>query len=243
MTVQKMQETVRAQLALELCCRPEDFDRDGYLFTEARDVPGRRPFPRGALSLDMLTMGRGTVVSATAEHLPRIMEKLSPLDQQDAFAQPFIAGHSLYYLPEHVDAPLPPMPRGYALRWVERPDIPALYALKGFHNAIAYDVNHPRPDVLALLAMEGDRVIGMAACSADCERLWQVGIDVLPPWRGKGIAAALVGRLTAEIIRRGFVPYYGTGSTNVGSQSVAHRAGYRIAWMCSYNTRWEYLLG
>jgi predicted GNAT family acetyltransferase len=74
----------------------------------------------------------------------------------------------------------------------------------------------------------------MAGASADCAELWQIGIDVLPEYRGKGIAAALVSKLAIEILKRGKVPYYGTSPCNIASQSVAHRAGFKPAWACAF---------
>ncbi|MCL2300471.1 MAG: GNAT family N-acetyltransferase [Firmicutes bacterium] len=79
----------------------------------------------------------------------------------------------------------------------------------------------------------------MAGASIDCARMWQVGIDMLPDCRNHGLAAYLVNRLTLEILRRGFVPYYGTSIANIPSQRTAHRAGYYPAWVCSYKGSFE----
>jgi hypothetical protein len=57
---------------------------------------------------------------------------------------------------------------------------------------------------------------------------------VLPQFRGRGIAACLVGRLCGMILERGVVPYYGAASSNLPSQAVAYRSGLAPAWMCSY---------
>ena len=35
-------------------------------------------------------------------------------------------------------------------------------------------------DVLAVGAYDGARLVGLAGCSADCESMWQIGVDVLP---------------------------------------------------------------
>jgi len=44
-------------------------------------------------------------------------------------------------------------------------------------------------------------VAGMAGASDDCEMMWQIGISVLPEYRGRGIAAALTNRLAIEILK------------------------------------------
>ena len=226
----------RRQLAIDLNCAPGDFDRDGFVFCEAKDNPGRRPFPRGERHFEMLTMGGAVIISATPDIQSFIRERLSgELDKKsraDAFSMPFVRGHGIYYLPDG-PRPLPP-PDGIAFDLVEQPEIAALYALDGFHNALSYDINALRPDVLAVIARKDGVVAGVAGVSADCEMLWQVGIDVLPEYRRFGIAAALTNQLTLEILRRGKIPYYGTGVSKVASQRVAHRAGYRVAWVCAY---------
>ena len=34
-----------------------------------------------------------------------------------------------------------------------------------------------------------ERMIGLTACSTDCDDMWQIGVDVLPEYRRKGIAS------------------------------------------------------
>ena len=57
-------------------------------------------------------------------------------------------------------------------------------------------------------AYDNGKLIGLAACSADCEDMWQIGIDVLPEYRKQGIASALPSNLALEIVERGKVPFY-----------------------------------
>jgi GNAT superfamily N-acetyltransferase len=86
-------------------------------------------------------------------------------------------------------------------------------------------------DVLAVGAYDGNRLIGLAGCSADYETMWQIGIDVLPPYRRQGIASALTSRLALEIIDRGKVPFYCTAWSNLGSVRNAIKSGFRPAWV------------
>ena len=187
----------------------------------------------------MLSMGRSIIVSATPDILGLVRPLLEGKDRDEAFSMSFVYAHSLYYLPDLAQlAPLA-TPDSFAYALVERVDIPALYQHEGFHNALGYDVNHPRPDVLAVTAARDGRIVGVAGASADCAQMWQVGMDVLPECRHQGVAAYLVNWLTLEILERGFVPYYGTTSSNIASQRVAHRAGYRPAWISVYKGRFE----
>ena len=44
--------------------------------------------------------------------------------------------------------------------------------------------------MLAVGAYDNGKLIGLAGCSADCEMMYQIGVDVLPEYRRKGLAAA-----------------------------------------------------
>lgn len=85
-------------------------------------------------------------------------------------------------------------------------------------------------DVLAVGAYDGGKLIGLAGCSADCEEMWQIGIDVLPDYRRQGVASALTSRLAAEILQRGKVPFYCAAWSNlaVGAQRFAQRLPPRL---------------
>ena len=82
----------------------------------------------------------------------------------------------------------------------------------------------------AFCAGEQGKLIGLAACSADCPEMWQIGIDVLPEYRRKGIAAALTSRLAVEILNRDKVPFYCCAWCNLPSARNAVKSGFRPAW-------------
>ena len=73
--------------------------------------------------------------------------------------------------------------------------------------------------------------MGMAGCSEDAPHWQQIGIDVLPEYRSRGIASYLVTLLKNKIIEMGDVPFYGTAAANIQSQNVALRSGFRPAWV------------
>lgn len=236
MTSQEMNSLVQRQLALDLNCTIDDLngEKDRILFVEASENEGRRPFPRGDQHFEMLSLGKAIIVSATPDILAIVRPQLVDADRDRAFSMPFVYGHSLYYLPDlHAMVPIAP-PAYFEYELQEQADIPELYRLEGFRNAMQYDVNHLRPDVLVAVAKRVGKVVGMAGASADCSTMWQVCMDVLPEYRNHGLAAYLVNWLTIEILNREMVPYYGTASSNIASQRVAHRAGYCPAWICAY---------
>lgn len=86
-------------------------------------------------------------------------------------------------------------------------------------------------DVLGVGAYDDDKLIGLAACSADCDDMWQIGIDVSPEYRRKGVAAALTASLALEILERGKVPFYCAAWSNIKSVRNAIKSGFRPAWI------------
>ena len=83
----------------------------------------------------------------------------------------------------------------------------------------------------AAVARQAGSIVGMAGMSADCETLWQIGIEVVAQSRGAGIGRALVGRLTELAFHRGRVPSYTTDVGNVRSQALAVSLGYWPEWV------------
>ena len=86
-------------------------------------------------------------------------------------------------------------------------------------------------DVLGVGAYDGDKLVGLAGCSADCEDMWQIGVDVLPEYRKKGIASALTSTLAKEILKRDKVPFYCSAWSNIRSVRNAVKSGFIPAWV------------
>lgn len=119
---------------------------------------------------------------------------------------------------------------------------------KRYSNALGFSVT--RPDVLVLAAhpVDGDTPdapaagespaladpIAMVGLSDDSPIMRQIGIDVLPAFRGAGIASALVRDAARLTLAEGYLPFYGTSPSHMLSQRVAMNAGLVPTW-------WEYV--
>lgn len=119
---------------------------------------------------------------------------------------------------------------------------------KRYSNALGFSVT--RPDVLVLAAYpvaEGasDALavgespaladpIAMVGLSDDSPIMRQIGIDVLPAFRGAGIASVLVRDAARLTLAEGYLPFYGTSPSHMLSQRVAMNAGLVPTW-------WEYV--
>jgi GNAT superfamily N-acetyltransferase len=130
-----------------------------------------------------------------------------------------------YFLPDMKR--LTNLPCDYELRVLEKTDFEDLYQPE-WSNALCSD--RKQLDVLAVGAYDGNKLIGLAGCSADADEMWQIGVDVLPGYRRKGIASSLTSRLATEILVRGKVPFYCCAWSNLRSVRNAVKSGLYPAW-------------
>ncbi|WP_315328509.1 GNAT family N-acetyltransferase [Rothia mucilaginosa] len=119
---------------------------------------------------------------------------------------------------------------------------------KRYSNALGFSVTRPDVLVLAAYPVEEDAAdvpaagespapadpIAMVGLSDDSPIMRQIGIDVLPAWRGAGIASALVRDAARLTLAEGYLPFYGTSPSHMLSQRVAMNAGLVPTW-------WEYV--
>ena len=116
----------------------------------------------------------------------------------------------------------------YELRILGPEDFRDLY-LPQWSNALCE--KRKELDVLGVGAYDGDKLVGLAGCSADCEMMYQIGVDVLPEYRRQGIGAAVTSRLAREILDLGKVPFYCAAWSNLRSVGNAIKCGFRPAWV------------
>ncbi len=235
MTKQEMMQIVRGQLSIDYNCCPEDFDKDGVIFTVAEKWPGRREMPFVQPRLEVITMGKSTIVNASKSIMPYVKRKFAGKSGYEILTSELVYGVNPYYLPDPVVCEAVPVP-GYIFT-LRNQNVQDFYRFDGFHNALQYDRASKRPEMLAAAAYSGSTLVGLACASADSRAMWQIGLDVLPQHRGRGIAVQLVRLLTAETLRRGIVPYYTTDCSNIPSQKVAFKSGYCPAWSHCFKTR------
>ncbi|MDQ3854856.1 MAG: GNAT family N-acetyltransferase [Chloroflexota bacterium] len=237
-------KVIREVLAASCACGPDDFLRAGVTFTIAEEHPGRLRFPMPSKPLLVATMGSGVVVSVAPDRLRSARSALAGLDRDAIFSAEGIAGLNevvepagqylvgpvLKYACSAADLRPAGVPDGIQVDLLEASEVSELYHHGGFDHALSYRSDGPRPDVLATAASRSGKVVGVAAASADCDRMWQIGIEVLESERRAGVGQALVSQLTAAILDRGVVPYYSTTVSNLASRTLAVSLGYWPAW-------------
>ena len=228
----EIQAILKQQLSYDFNCKPEDFDKDENVITLPALNEKRRVFSKETFFLQMATLGNNAVISTDEKLHPWLAEWVKGKNGFWLFEQ-----HNYFELNDklcefgyklnlthHMFLPVPelvPVESDFEYRFIETADIMQYYGRPEFPNAICSEFKPERPDVLAVLAMDGDKIMGMAGCSADSPKLWQIGIDVLPEYRRRGIGTALVKLLRNETMRRGAIPYYGTSLSNLRSWKIA----------------------
>lgn len=233
------------QLALEFGCAPEAFTRPGLTITRAAFRPGAR----GTIRKDPMLLMAGTgnsVVIAADDNLRELVKELAgkvnglhrlfefpALKALDAKLNEY--GRSMWGI-EHFFLPGGPLrelplPEEFQYRWFDAETVKEFYPNERFRMALGAERDPARPDVIALAALDGDKIAGVAGASADTETMWQIGIDVVEECRGKGLGTGLVSALSREIEKRGKLPFYGTAAGNLDSQRIAARCGFVPAWV------------
>lgn len=239
MTNQEILAAAMKQSATDLGCAPEDFTRHEPVIVTAGISQHARKYLKQPYHAYFVSYGSNIVASVSPDlsnivhgylkkyplvhtfeppHLHVLHEALAPLG--------FGVGTTAeYWLPD--DGAVSPQPCGYTLRVLTHADFTELYRPE-WSNALCE--KRAELDVLGVGAYDGSRLVGLAGCSADCESMWQIGVDVLPEYRRKGVAAAVTGRLAAEIMNRGKIPFYCCAWCNLASARNAFRSGFRPAW-------------
>ena len=240
--------TVRKILTADFACEERCFDAEGVFVFQAKEVAGSRRFPLPEKSLFAMTMGRGVVVSCSADRLQWVVENLSHLTRDDIFSAPNISRMAEYVARDNQ------LMRGPELRYictrdrfqpcfplgdievviVEKDGMQDLQETGRFPNALGYRVDPARPRMAASIARSGDQIVGVAGAAADHDEMWQIGIDVLSDYRNRSIGKALVSRLTDFLFRMGRLPYYSTSVSNIPSRRLAIALGYWPAWVELY---------
>lgn len=239
-TNQNILEIAMRQSAIDAGCLPEDFLRDDNVVVLSRSHPDARRYLALPLECDLISYGSNIVASVSERTREAVSDYIGRYSVAHCFETPniHVLGDALqpfgmrlcfmaeYFLPDigqlrTLDCP-------YELRVLRQPDFSALYTGQ-WSNALSS--SRHELDVLGVGAYDGGKLVGLAACSADCDTMWQIGVDVLPEYRRRGIASALTSWLALEILNEGRVPFYCAAWSNIRSVRNAIRSGFRPAWV------------
>ena len=236
----KIWEIALRQSAIDMNCAPPDFRKGENVITRSRPHEKARKYLPLPFACDLVSYGSNIVATCSEEAEPLIREYLGKYAIEHCFETPNI--HALdkllsplglktcfmaeYFLPD-VDA-LRPLDCPYELRILHQADFADLYTPE-WNHALCED--RKELDVLGVGAYDGEKLVGLAACSADCEDMYQIGVNVLPGYRRQGIASAMTSHLALEILKLEKVPFYCAAWSNLKSVRNAIKCGFRPAWV------------
>ncbi len=235
MTKEEIKQILEEQLALDYDCSVEEIQSSNNIFRTWKRNEGARYIGDEDCMLKiavyrekLLVMADDKILDwckqtfenttgtwlAEPESLIKIHEKLGEYGQR-------LADTHHHYLPALY---APKIEKRYEVKWYEQEEIKRFEGDNRFWEALLFDES--TPDMLAICAMEGDAILGMASVTRDCEKLWQMGVNVTEEGKGNGIGGYVASLLKEELLERGIVPFYATVESHIKSQKVAFQAGF-----------------
>ena len=240
MTNEYIYATAVRQSAIDSGCLPGDFQKRENVVVRSEKAPGARSYLELPFICDLCSYGNNIVASVSEELEDIVREYINKYPVEHCFETPNLhvlmknlrpLGYDICFMAEYF---LPDLTMlisrecGYETRVLTPESFAELY-IPEWSNALCEKRKHL--DMLCLGAYDNGKLIGLAGASADCDTMWQIGIDVLPDSRRQGIAAALTSGLAIEIIKRGKVPFYCCAWSNIASKRNALLCGFRPAWV------------
>ena len=240
MTNQDILQIALQQSAYDCNCEIEDF-----LSTENKVVLSKKhekarvylPLP---LECDLVSYGNN-IVAQVSERMKDVVTKyISKYAVARCFESPNVIalneklaeyGYKVcfmaeYFLPDINE--LKEISCDYEIKVLYPEDFKDCYT-EQWGNALCHDRKHL--DKLAVGAFDNGKLVGLAGCSADCEMMYQIGVDVLPEYRKQGIASSITSRLALEILKLDKVPFYCAAWSNIKSVRNAIKCGFKPAWV------------
>lgn len=240
MTFDEIFSAALKQSAIDLNCLPEDLVSGENRVVISQTNPMARKYLTLPFACNLVSYGGNIVASVSPQFHSAASAYISRFSSWSCFETPNLhvlsqavepLGHRICFMAEYflpVPEKLLTAECPFKTKLLTQKDFPPLYTPE-WSNALC--AKRPQLDEFGIGAFDGERLVGLAACSADCDSMRQIGIDVLPEYRRMGIASALTGRLAAEILARGKVPFYCAAWSNIRSVRNALKSGFVPAWV------------
>ena len=239
-TNKMIKDIAMQQSAFDANCEAGDFTRVENVITISKENPLARKYLKLPHVCNLISYGDNIVATISEEYREIVEQYINKYPVEHCFETPNMHvlndafqkyGYRVCFMAEYFLPDLEvlrELPCEYELRVLEAADFKDLYQPE-WSNALCE--NRKELDVLGVGAYDNGELIGLATCSADCDTMWQIGVDVLPAYRRQGIASALTSRLALEILERGKVPFYCCAWSNIKSARNAIKSGFRPAWV------------
>lgn len=240
MTNQEILQIALQQSAYDCNCNADDFlstENKVFLSRENEKARAYLPLP---FECDLVSYGNN-IVAQVSPRMKEIVEwYIGKYAIEHCFESPNVIalnekleefGYKVCFMAEYFLPDINEMKEltcNYEIKVLQPEDFEQYYTDE-WGNALCK--SRKQLDKLAVGAFDNRKLVGLAGCSADCETMYQIGVDVLPEYRRKGIASALTSRLAMEILKLGKVPFYCAAWSNLKSVRNAIKCGFRPAWV------------
>ena len=211
LTNEMIKQIAMQQSAIDANCNTEDFTCGKNVVTVSKENVFARKYLKLPYVCNLISYGNNIVATISEEYRDIVTNYINKYPVEHCFETPNMhilndafqeLGYRVcfmaeYFLPDVQVLTI--LPCDYEIRILKAEDFKDLYIAE-WSNALCE--TRKELDVLGVGAYHDGNLIGLAACSADCETMWQIGVDVLSEYRRKGIASALTSRLALEILDR-----------------------------------------
>ena len=240
MTNKEILDIAMHQSAIDINADVSDFTKDENVIVKSGVGPLARKYYKEPIACNLVSYGSNIVASVKEEYKEIVKEYIEKFEFYHCFETPNMhwldermraQGQRVCFMAEYFLPDVNVIKRlysNYQLKVLSHEDFAELY-IPTWSNALCED--RKELDVLGVGAFDNGKLIGLAACSADCEDMWQIGVDVLPEYRRQGVASSLTSNLAVEIMDRGKVPFYCCAWSNIRSVKNALKSGFMPAWI------------
>ncbi len=240
MTNEEIYETALRQSAFDCNCRADDFLSSKNRIVISRANEKARAYVPLPLECDLVSYGNNIVAQVSPRMRETVEWYIGKYAVEHCFETPNVIalnerlsvfGYKVcfmaeYFLPDLNE--LRDLPCDYERKILEPEDFQPYYSDE-WSNALSQERKHL--DRLCMGAFDQGKLVGLSGASADCETMYQIGVDVLPEYRKRGIASSLTSGLALEILKLGKVPFYCAAWSNIRSVRNALKCGFKPAWV------------
>lgn len=213
---------------------PRAFEADGIMVT-ARPEPAAWPF-----TAMIVGFGTGIVVCVEERYLAWAREHAKTTPQRvNYLAMPLTAeaakrGEDVHPVPPLIGFALSRkpsvsgVPEGYRLERVEKGWMDEWQARDAFTNALGMSAQVHRRfrNHFAYALFDGSGAPAAVSGAYATAALSEIGVDVAPTHRGRGLAPIVVSAVAADLLAEAKTPFYECEVRNVASQHTALASGF-----------------
>lgn len=237
MTNKEILQIALTQSAFDCNCNTKDFECSENKIFISKENKKAKKYLKLPFLCHFVSYGNNIIASVSEEVYQTIIKDIKDYNTCNFFdianIEAIIKEYKInnyymlqYFLPD-IET-IKPLNCNYECKLLNKQEFENLY-LPEWSNALSQ--KRPHLDKLVVGAYDNGKLIGLAGCSADCDTMWQIGVDVLPEYRKQGIASYLTSKLALECFKINIIPFYSYNWSNIKSYKNAVKSGFKPLWV------------